>query len=206
MKKKLAFMAVLILITGPGLVFAGPSGTQAAPPAGVKQEDTKAREFKAILLKLVRQDEYLDETIDTLGASGGRLSTGDISATGLSLKLIAGNLNKVSALNKTEFASVEPGSADTRYIAAIFSYAGKVDRKSAQVGKLVTRLSAKNNKVSMRDAVSSRKGASKTRGRKLDQLLTEQVALARLADDSKDLRAASRGAAATSKWLYIASK
>jgi hypothetical protein len=207
MKKKLAATAALILLAGVSLAFAGaPKTSAAASTEAVKQETAKTPEFKDILFKLVRQDEYMDEAIDTLGSSGSRLNAHDVSATALSLKLIAGNLDKVSALNKTEFASVQPVSPDVRYIATILSYANKVGRKSVRVNKLIAQLAARNKRSSMRDAVSSGKSGRKVRGKKLDQILAEQQALAQLAADAKNLRAASRRAAATSRWLYIASK
>ena len=111
MKNKFALTAGLILLSGLGLAFAGTDAKAAAAAAPVvKQEDAKVTEFKGILFKLVRQDEYLDETIETLDSSKGRLSAHDLSAMGLSLKMIAGNLNRVSALNKGEFATIQPGS------------------------------------------------------------------------------------------------
>jgi hypothetical protein len=214
MKNKFALTAGLILLSGLGLAFAGtpkkaaaiPAEVKDAKTADVKAEDPKTREFKDILFKLVRQDEYLDEAIDTLDSSNGRMSAHDISAMGLSLKLIAGNLDKVAALNKGEFASVQPGSPNAKYIATIFSYSSKVSRKSAQVGKIVAGLASSNRKAAMRDAVSSKKGSKKAKGKKLDQMLAEQQALKQLAADAKTLGTASRGVAATSKWLYISSK
>ncbi|MBI5743997.1 MAG: hypothetical protein HY952_05560 [Elusimicrobia bacterium] len=205
MMKRFALSAGLVLLAGMGLAFA--AKTEAAPaPAAAVQEDPKAREFKNILFKLVRQDEYLDEALDTLDASKGRLSAHDASAMGLSLKMIAGNLKQVAALNKAEFAAVQPGSANAKYINTIFSYSRKVDRKAGKVGAMVAQLAAKNKKSAMRDAVSSKKGAKKRGAKKLTQLLEEQKAMQALASDVKGLRAASRGLSATSKWLYIASK
>jgi hypothetical protein len=211
MNKKIALTTGMILLSGMGLAFAGVAkAPAAAAPAEVRAEarpeDPKAREFKDILFKLVRQDEYLDEAIDTLDSSNGRMSAHDISAMGLSLKLIAGNLNKVSAMNKTEFASVQPGSPNAKYIATILSYSRKVSRKSAQVNKLVAGLASGTRKAAMRDAVASRKGGKKKAGKKLDQVLAEQQALKQLAADARTLGSASRGVTATSKWLYIASK
>lgn len=205
MKNKIALTAGLILLSGLGLAFAGTEAkapVQAAPV--VKQEDAKAAEFKGILFKLVRQDEYLDEAIETLDASK-RPSSHDLTAMGLSLKMIAGNLNNVSALNKKEFASIQPGSNLSKYTNAILSYSKSVNRKSAQVSAIVTKMAAATKKAGMRDAVSGKKGAKKG-GKKLTQLLEEQKVLAALAADAKKLRSASRNLSATSKWLYIASK
>jgi hypothetical protein len=206
MKNKIALTAGLILLSGLGLAFAGADAKTSAKAAPeVKQEDAKVTEFKDILFKLVRQDEYLDEAIETLDSSKGRLSSHDISAMGLSLKMIAGNLNRVSALNKGEFASIQPGSNLSKYTNTILSYSKSVNRKSVQVSATIARLTAATKKAGMRDAVSSRKGAKKG-GRKLTQMLDEQKALAALSADAKTLRSASRNLNATSKWLYIASK
>lgn len=206
MKNKFALTAGLILLSGLGLAFAGSDvKTDANAAPEVKQEDAKVTEFKGILFKLVRQDEYLDEAIETLDSSKGRLSAHDITAMGLSLKMIAGNLDRVSALNKGEFASIQPGSNLSKYTNTILSYSNKVGRKSALVGAKVAKLAAAAKKTGMRDAISSKKGAKKG-GKKLTQLLEEQKALAGLAADARTLRKASRNLTATSKWLYIASK
>ena len=205
MKNKFALSAGLILLAGRGLAFAS-TPAKTAPATAVSREDAKTREFKDILFKLVRQDEYLDEALETLDSANGRMSAHDISAMGLSLKMISSNLNRVSALNKQEFTSIQTGSAHTKYINTIFSYSRKVNRKAGHVSALVGQLAAKTKKSSMRDAVSSRKGGKKARGKKLTQLLEEQKAMDTLAADAKALRAASRSVNATSKWLYIASK
>ncbi len=207
MKNRFALSAGLILLAGMGLAFAG-TAVKTAPvqSPGLTQDEAKVREFKDILFKLVRQDEYMDEAIETLDSSGGPAGAGDISALSLSLKSIAKNLNRISALNKTEFAAIQPGSNLSAYTNAILSYSRKVNRKAGQVNALVAQLASRNRKASMRDAVSSRKGVKKARGKKLTQLLEEQKAVEKLASDVKVLRAASRDLTATSKWLYIASK
>ncbi|MDP2865806.1 MAG: hypothetical protein Q8O90_06160, partial [Elusimicrobiota bacterium] len=116
MKNKIALSAGLILLTGLGLAFAGTTvKTSLAGAAAVKQEDAKVREFKDILFKLVRQDEYLDEAIETLDTASGPADLQDISALGVSLKVIAKNLKHISALNKTEFSSIQAGSALSNY-------------------------------------------------------------------------------------------
>lgn len=224
MKNKIALSAGLILLSGLGLAFAGTAVN--ASPAGapaVRQEDAKIKEFKDILFKLVRQDEYLDEAIETLDShhcdgnsslKGGSLTLAcsgpadlqDISALGVSLKVIAKNLKHISALNKTEFSSIQAGSALSNYTNTILSYSRKVNRKVGQVNVLVAQLAAKNKKASMRDAVTSGKGGKKVRGKDLTQLLEEQKAVAELASVAKSLGAASRDLNASSKWLHIASQ
>lgn len=202
MKFKLALSAGLVLVTGMGLAFAVP----ARSPQAAVQEEAKTKEFKDILVKLVRQDEYLDEALEILDTASGRPSQEDLAAVGVSLKAIAKNLRHVSALNKAEFAAIQPGSDLSNYTNTILSYSRKVDRKAIQVGSLVAQLAAKNKKAAMRDAVTSRKGGKKARGRQLTEVLAEQRAMDRLAADARALRGASRDLSATSKWLYIASK
>ncbi len=205
--KKSALTAGIIILSGLGLAFAGsPAAPQAAQTAPVKQEGPKVKEFKYILFQLVRQDNYLDEATDKLDSANGSLSVHEITAMGLNLKLIAGNLNKVSELNKTQFAAIRPGSALSKYTNAILSYSNKVLRKSAQVNTLAARLAAQNKKTGLRDAVSSAKNGRKAHGKNISQLIEERKALAALAADARTLRAASRELSATSKWLYIASE
>ncbi len=204
MKIKFAFSAALVLLTGLGLAFAGTPAKTAAAPA--VKEDAKTREYKDILFKLVRQDEYLDEALETFDAAKGRMSAHDLSAMGLSLKMIADNLNRVSALNKAEFAAAQPGSAYAKYTTTIFSYSSKVNRKTARVGAVIAQLAAKYKKSDLRDAVAAKRTGKKARGSKLLQLLEEQKAMESLTADLKTLRAASRGVNATSKWLYISTK
>lgn len=207
MKIKIALSAGLILLSGLGLAFASTAekaGLVQTP--AVNQKDAKVKDFKEMLSKLVRQDESLDEAIETLDPDNGPVAAGDITAIGFSLKSIAKNLNTISALNKTEFSTIQSGSSLSAYTNTILSYSRKVNRKVGRVNALVAQLAAKSKKASMRDAVSSRKGAKKVRGKNLTQLLNEQKAVEKLAGEVKTLRAASRDLTATSKWLYIASK
>lgn len=206
MKNKIALSAGLVLLSGLGFAFAKDAKAPVQQPAAVTQEDAKVREFKDILFKLVRQDEYLDEAIETLDSSSGRPGTRELAALGVSLKSISKNLNAVSALNKTQFASIQPDSKLANYTNTILSYSRKVDRKAGQVGVLVAQLAAKNKKAAMRDAVASKTGKKARGGKKLTQLLEEQRVVDQLAADAKGLRGASRNLSATSKWLYIASK
>jgi len=169
MKIKFALSAGLILLSGLGLAFAGAAEKAAfVQSPAVVQKDAKVKEFKDILFKLVRQDEYLDEAIETLDSSGGPVDAQDISAIGFSLKSIARNLNHVSTLNKTEFTVIQPGSNLSTYTNTILSYSRKVSRKVGQVNVLVAQLAKKNKMASMRDAVSSRKAGKKGRARRAE--------------------------------------
>ena len=207
MKIKFALSAGLILLTGVGLAFAGKATKPAADrPAAVEQQEMKVKELKDILFKLVRQDEYLDEAIESLDSTEGPIGQQDISALGFSLKSITKNLNLVSALNKTEFSAMQPGSNLSKYTNAILSYSRKVNRKAVKVNGLVVQLAASKKKAGMRDAVSSGKTGKKAPGKKLTQLLKEKTAVDKLAAEARNLRAASRGLSATSNWLYIASR
>lgn len=224
MKNIFALSAGLMLLAGLGPVFAD-TAVKSAPvqAAQAKQHDAKVMEFKDILFKLVRQDEFLDEAIETLDshrcdgnsslrggsltlACGGPAGLEEISALNVSLKAISGNLRHISSLNKTEFSSIQAGSSFSNYTNTILSYSRKVGRKAGRVNELVAQLGAKNRKSAMRDAVSSAKGGKKARGKKLTQVLEEQKAVAELAAAAKNLSAASRDLHATSKWLHIASQ
>ena len=130
----------------------------------------------------------------------------DLSALRVSLRSIANNLRHISALNKAEFSSIESGSELSAYTNTIMSYSRKVNRKVGQCNVLVAGLAAKNKKAAMRDAVASRKGGKKVRGKKITDIVAEQRAMDALAAELKGLGAASRSLNATSKWLYIASK
>lgn len=207
MKNKIALSAGLILLSGLGLAFADTAALNTpVQAASAKQRDAKVMEFKDILFKLVRQDEFLDEAIETLDSSSGPAGAEEISALNVSLKAISGNLRHISSLNKTEFSSIQAGSSFSNYTNTILSYSRKVGRKAGRVNELVAQLGAKNRKSAMRDAVSSAKGGKKTRGKKLTQVLEEQKAVAELAAAAKNLSAASRDLHATSKWLHIASQ
>jgi hypothetical protein len=205
MKNKFIFTAGLVLFAGMGLAFAGAdAAVQAAPE--VKQENPKVKEFKDILFKLVRQDEYLDEAIETLDTAGNKPGVDELSALRVSLRTITGNLRHIAALNKKEFSTIEPGTELSTYTNTIMSYSRKVNRKVGQVNLLVGKLAAQNKKAAMRDAVASRKGGKKARGRKIADIVEEQKAMEALSAELKSLGAASRNLNATSKWLYIASK
>lgn len=204
MKNKFMLSAALVLISGLGLAFAAPAaGTQAAAAA---VENPKVKEFKDILFKLVRQDEYLDEAIETLDTAGSKPGADELAALRVSLKTITVNLRHISALNKKEFSSIEPGTELASYTNTIMSYSRKVNRKVGQVSALVGKLAAQNKKAAMRDAVASRKGGKKVRGRKIADIAAEQKAMDDLAAELKNLSVASRNLNATSKWLYIASR
>ncbi|MCX5792081.1 MAG: hypothetical protein NTY45_07680 [Elusimicrobia bacterium] len=210
MKNGFILLTALILAAGAGAASAAadnaPKVSMVVKQNPVPVEIDKAKNLKEILFRLVRQDEYLDEALETLDASRP-LSAHELSAMGLNLKMIAGNLNRVSALNKSEFAAIAPDANISTYTNAIFSYSRKVARKTARISALTAQLAVKNKKAAMRDAVSakSRKG-KKAGGKKIAQLLAEQSAVSALAADARKLCGASRNAAATSKWLFIASK
>ena len=208
MKVKSTIAAALTVIFSVGAVFAN---TAAPVPAAdtqtaVAAENPKVKELKGILFKLVRQDEYLDETIDTLDSANGKFSLDDITALGLGLKMIKGNLDAISAMNKKQFAEVQPNPALNTYTRTILSYSRQVSQKVAKVNGLVARAALKNKKSAMRDAVTSKKGGKAAKGKKLTQILEEQKAMEKLSADIKTLRVSSNKLTATSKWLYIVSK
>lgn len=203
MKAGIKIFIALMLLAGTGSAFAAKNSAPApADPAAAKE--AKEAGFRDILTKLMRQDEELDEALQKLD-SVKPLTPHEIQTMGLTLKRIGGNLNYISSMNKREFSAIEPEAGVDSYTNAVLSYSRKVDRKTALISALAARLTTKNKKSAMRDAVASKK-YKKTGGKKIAQLLEEQTAAAGLAADAKKLRGASRNLSATSKWLYIASK
>lgn len=204
-------IAVFFISIFAGLVPAGAADQAAVYPGQAARTETaavneaKTKEMKDILFKLVRQDEYLDEAIETLDSRDASLTAEDISAIGLSLKLIKNNLEHISALNKKQFSEAQPSSSLSDYTRTIFSYSRKVTNKAAQVSDLVSSALAKGKRSAMRDAVSSKRGAKKG-GKSLTALLEERQALEALSDDARNLKASAKKLNATSKWLYIVSK
>ena len=175
-------------------------------PAAVAADTPKVKEMKNILFKLVRQDEHLDETIETLNTSKRKLSVYDLSALGLSLKVIKSNLDTVSTMNKDQFPEVQPNRNLTIYTRAILSYSRSISRKITKISSLVTGTPLKNKRPAMRDAVASRKGKKTGNEKRLTRIIEEQKAMEMLSSDIELLKASSRKLNATSKWLYIVSK
>jgi len=162
--------------------------------------------MKSILLKLMRQDEYLDEAIGTIESANGKLSAHNISALGLSFKIIKTDLDNISAMNKKEIPEIQPEPGIAACTKTILSYSRSVSRKIARIDSLMAKTAAVNRKQAMRDAVSSRKGKKTRNGKKLTQVLEEQKAMETLSSDIQALKTSSRKVAATSKWLYVVSK
>ena len=209
MKLKFAASAAIMTVLGVSLAFG--SATPQKPvqsadkAAAFPAQEAKVKQLKDILFKLVRQDEYLDEVLETLDTANVKLTAQDISALSLSLKMIQGNLDNVAALNKAQFAEIQPGLNLSTYTRTILSYSAKMNKKAFKAGQLSAALAAKNKKTAMRDAVSAKKGG-KVRGKNIRQLLEEQQAIKQLSTDIKNLKSSSAKLTATSKWLYIVSK
>lgn len=179
--------------------------TSAAFKAG-KAAPIQADRMKDILFRLVRQDEYLDEALAAIESSNGKLSIHNLSALGLSFKLIKNDLNAISAMNKREFPGIRPEPGVAVYTRTILSYSRSVSRKVVKINALMAKTAFKSKKLAMRDAVSSRKSGGPRNGKKLTRILEEQKAIEMLMSDIQTLRASSRKLTATSKWLYIVSK
>ena len=168
-------------------------------------QEAKVKRMKDILFRLVRQDEYLDEAIETLDTPNAKPAATDIFALSLSLKMIKGNLDHVNALNKIQLTEIQPESNLSLYTKTILSYSAKMNKKVNRVRLLASTIAAKNKKAAMRDAVSAKKGG-KARGKNIAQLLEEQQAMEQLSTDIKSLKSSLNRLTATSRWLYIVSK
>ncbi|OGR61049.1 MAG: hypothetical protein A2X34_01105 [Elusimicrobia bacterium GWC2_51_8] len=169
------------------------------------EQEAKVKRMKDILFRLVRQDEYLDEAIETLDTPNAKPAAADIFALSLSLKMIKGNLDHVTALNKIQLTEIQPESNLSLYTKTILSYSSKMNKKVNRVRLLASSISAKNKKAAMRDAVSAKKGGG-ARGKNIAQLLEEQRAMEQLSTDIKYLKSSLNQLTATSRWLYIVSK
>ncbi|MFA6433100.1 MAG: hypothetical protein WCW52_00245 [Elusimicrobiales bacterium] len=212
-----AAAATLAVIFTAGAAFAGAAtASPAAPPPAAAAKTGAAgtagpqaghaAEMKSILAKLVRQDDYLDEAIDTLDSSDKKLSAHDLTALSLSFKIIKKDLDAVSAMNKKEFSEIGQDPGTNACARTILSYSRSVSRKIGKVASIVAENSDMNKKHAMRDAVSSRKGKKSGKGKNLARLLEEQKALKALSSDIQNLKTSSKQVVATSRWLYIVSK
>ena len=197
--------------TGPALMNPSASVSVADSASGPRQasvspeQEAKVKRMKDILFRLVRQDEYLDEAIETLDTPNAKPAAADIFALSLSLKMIKGNLDHVTALNKIQLTEIQPESNLSLYTKTILSYSSKMNKKVNRVRLLASSISAKNKKAAMRDAVSAKKGGG-ARGKNIAQLLEEQRAMEQLSTDIKYLKSSLNQLTATSRWLYIVSK
>ncbi|MEI7482678.1 MAG: hypothetical protein WCK75_10060 [Elusimicrobiota bacterium] len=219
--------AVLAVIFAIGAIFAN-TGMAASPAASSsttgavkanRPDSIQTVRMKNTLSKLIRQDDFLDEALETLESANGKLSAHNMLALGLSFKIIKSDLDAISALNKKEFSEVQPEPGATTYTKTILSYSRSISQKIIKISGLVAKASRTNKKLAMRDAVISpdssgsqargtgRPPYKKTgNGKKLTQILEEQKAVERLSSDIQILKTASRQLNATSKWLYIVSK
>lgn len=206
MKVRTSLAAAFTVIFSVGALFPGSAPAAAGTQSAAAAASPRAKKMKAILSRLVRQDEYLDETIDILDSANGNFSPDDISTLHLSLKMIKGNLDTISDLNKKQFAEARPNSALTTYTRTILSYSRRVSRKVVRINGLVARAALKNKGTGLRDAVTSKTGGKAVKGRKLTRILEERKAMERLSADIKTLKASSNRLTATSKWLHIVSR
>jgi hypothetical protein len=199
--------AALTAVLAAGTLLSGSvSPSLAAKPSVPLTISTTEDEMKDTLFKLVRQDEYLDETIDMLNASTGDLSSHEISKLGLTFKAVKGSLDAISTLNKEQFFKVQPSASAATYAMTILSYSRSVSQKAAKINSLFARTAVKNKKSALRDAVFSKKSGKVKNGKKIELILEEQKAQERLASDLLALRASAKKLNATSKWLYLVSK
>jgi hypothetical protein len=159
--------------------------------------------MKDMIIKLVRQDEYLDETIELIEESNNKLTIEDIEATNLTIKLIRNNLEHILFLAKKQFSEVQPFQGLSKYTKTMLSYTNKLDKKISFLNRTI--LKSINKKSKMRDALSSKKNP-KFQGKKLTLILEEEKAMQKLSEHIKELSSFSRKLNATSKWLHIVSR
>jgi hypothetical protein len=198
-------LAAAIVFFSAGFAFAEINAPASSTGTISRPAQENAAKLKNILARLIRQNEYLDETLDTLGSAGKKLSAQEIAALGFGLRRIKGNLDSVSELEAAQLTEMRPGSGLSQYTRTILSYSRSISKKIARVGALTAKAALKNGGPAVRDAVSSRPGTGRG-GRKLTRLLEERRAMDHLAADAKALKFSSDKLTAAGKWLYITSK
>ena len=205
-KHNFALTVAIISVLGVSVSFCAqrPDKNAYGPAARAAAREMRISRMKTILLELVRQDEYLDGAIETLDSPNAGLTPADIAALNRNLGLIKKNMDTAANLSKAQLTEIRAGSNLVPYTKAILVYSAKMDAKAARVALLAGKLSEKNKKAAMRDAVSAKKSGSG--GKTITRILEEQQALKKLSSGASGLKASSARLAATGKWLYIASK
>ncbi len=171
---------------------------------GVPAADTAG--LKDILFKLVRQDEILDEAIETLEGANGPVTVKGLDGIKKTLGVVRKNLDHISWLNKEHFAGVQPGSETEKYTRTILSYSDKISRKSARISAIASRASAAGKKSALRDAPSSTKSAGAAKSKSVKQILAEKDAWNGISAETRKLKGSSSKLKATSRWLHVASR
>lgn len=167
------------------------------------QENANIKEIKNMIIKLVRQDEYLDGILELIEDSNNNLTSQDMEAMNLNIKLIRNNLEHILLLAKKQFPEIQPSHGLSKYTKTMLSYTGKLDKKISFLNRSVS--ASINKKSKMRDALSSKK-TSKSGGKKLTLILEEEKGMRKLSEHIKQLRSSSKKLNAASKWLYVVSK
>lgn len=201
----------ILLAVAAAFIFSwSPAAAGEAAPAqtqditGVSSPDTAG--LKDILFKLVRQDEILDEAVETLEGANGRVTLKELAGVRNTLAAVRKNLDHVSWLNKEHFTGVQPGSETEKYTRTILSYSDKISRKSARISAIASRAAAAGKKSAMRDAPSSKKSARSAKSKSVKQILAEKDAWAGVAAETRNLKGSSHRLKATSRWLHVAAK
>lgn len=200
-KKLLTFTLVFFLMIG--VSYAKKADKIAVKNSKQTLTETSAPKLKKILLKLIKQNEHMDDVLDEMKDSGNNLSLTQISSLDLTFNIINENLKRIALLTKEELLKAQPISNNATYAKTILSYAAKLDIKVYRAQKFVKKSLSKNS--ILRDAPGLKK-TKKVKGKSLLQIIKEQKATYKLEKNLKTLKRTSKKLHATSKWLFIVSK
>jgi len=163
-------------------------------------EDSQVKEnLKEILYKLVRQDQYLDETIYAVKAKNGKLNDEDTKSLLSGIKKVKKQMDEVSKLNKEQLIKIKQGAEIAKYTKTIMIYGNKIDKKT---NYLISFLS--KNQSKMRNAPISNKGYKGKK--KFQTIMEEQNRMEIVKKEIVSLKDFSKKLKANGKWLYIASR
>ncbi len=193
MKKIFGIFLVSFFIYSP--VFAGSKNAKEVPTSP-NQSISASSNLKDILYKLIKQDEYMDETIEKIKISKKISDTDSIIQK---VRLIKKSLNEVTALNKTQLSNIRPDAETAKYTRTIMVYSNRINRKI----NVMRFLLVKDSTSSLRNAPMS---SGKVKGKKLQQIIKEKEISESIKKEFISLEKSSARLKASSKWLYIASK
>ena len=162
--------------------------------------------MKGLLIRIIKQKEHLDDSIEEMEDHGNDLSLAQILSLDLTFNLVNKNIKRATFLAKEELIKIRPEANAFKYAKAILSHADKLNKKAFHIQRLIGKSLAKNSKrPGLRDALNSKK-SKKVKGKSFREMIKEKKAIKNLAKSAKRLRASSKKLNATSKWLYVVSK
>lgn len=197
MRKIFEMFLVLVFICS--TAFAGSKNSKESP-VSPKMDTSSPSNLKDILYQLIKQDEYMDETIEKIKGSN-KLNRADSDSIIREIRIIRKGLNEVSALNKSQLSNISADSETAKYTRMMMIYSNKINRKINIMRSLLVENSTSSK--SLRNAPLS---SGKVKGKKLQQILKEKEISENIKREFISLEKSAARLKASSKWLYIASK